>query len=97
LPPIRGQRLAGDQVVLIEILDNPAEVARIETKFDPDLFRGQVFAGGEFVQHPRLAQRERTFQQLLVENAELAGVEAVEGAHRRYLVVGVLPEHASPR
>ena len=90
LPPVRRQRLAGDQPVFIEILDDPAEVARIKTKLDPDLFGGQVFAGGEFVQHPRLAQRERAFQQLLVEHAELAGVEAVEGPHRRDPVVGIL-------
>jgi hypothetical protein len=30
---------------------------------------------------------------LLVENAEPARVEAIEGTHRRYLVVGFLPEH----
>ena len=97
LPPVRGQRLAGDQPAVVEILDDPAEIAGIETELDPDLLRRQVFAGGELVQHPRLAQRERAFQQVLVEHAELAGVEAVEGAYRRDLAVGIRLGHGAPR
>jgi len=45
LPPVRRQRLAGDQPVVVEILDDPAEVARIKTKSDPDLLGGRIFLG----------------------------------------------------
>jgi len=31
LPPVRRQRLAGDQPAVVEILDDPAEVAWIKT------------------------------------------------------------------
>src|ERR1700688_1830651 len=102
LPAVRGQRLAGDQSAIIEILDDPAEIAGIEAEFGSDLLGGQVVPVRELVQHPRLAQRERTFHQVLVAHAELAGVEAVEGAYRCDLVVGILwgrilQNHGAPR
>ncbi len=90
LPAVRRQRLAGDQPVVVEILHDPAEIAGIEAEFGADLLGGRVVPVREFVQHPRLAQRERAFQQMLVEHAELAGVETVEGAYRCDLVVGIL-------
>jgi len=68
---------------------NPAEAHPvgfqwfIKAKLDPDFFGGQVFPVRQLVQHPRLAERERAFQQLLVENAELARVEAVRHAPLR--------------
>ena len=82
LPAVRRQRLAGDQAVFVEFLDDAAEVAGIEAEFDPDLLGGQLFPVRQFVQHPRLAQRERAFQQLLIEHAELAGIEPVESPDR---------------
>jgi len=38
----------------------------------------KLVAMGEFVEHPRLAQRVGALHQMLVEDAELAGIEAVE-------------------
>src|ERR1700722_10699964 len=96
LPPVRGQRLSGNQPAVVEILDNPGEIARIKAKLDPDLLRSRVLPVCDLVQHPRLAQRERTFQQLLIEHAELAGVEAVEGPYRRDLAIGIWLGHRSP-
>ena len=96
MPPVGRQRLAGDQPGFIEILHDPAEIAGIEAQFGADLLGREIFAVGEFVQHPRLAQRERAFQELLVEHAELAGVEAVEGADRRDLLFGIRLGHGLP-
>ena len=50
---------------------------------------------GEFVQHPGLAQRVGALQELLVQHAELAGVEAVEGAHRRDFLFGIQLGHGN--
>ena len=96
LPAIGRQRLAGDQSGFIEILHDPAEIAGIEAQFGADLLCREIFAVGEFVQHPRLAQRERALQELLVQHAELAGVEAVEGADRRDLLFGIQLGHGTP-
>ena len=57
------------------------------------LQRRQIVAVRELVQHPRLAQRERAFQQMLVEDAELACVETVERANRCDLLIGLLAGH----
>jgi len=43
----------------------------------------------EFVHDPRLAQRKRAVQEVLVENAKLTGIEAVEAANRRDLLVKI--------
>ena len=45
LPAVRRQRLAGDQSVFVEFLDDAAEVAGIEAEFDPDLLGGQRLPG----------------------------------------------------
>jgi len=87
LPAIRKDRFAGDQPVLIEFLDDAAEVPGIKTQFGADLLGRRVFPVRKLVEDARLAQRQRAFQEPLVENAELAGIEAVESANRRYLVV----------
>jgi hypothetical protein len=97
LPPVRGKRRPGNQSLVVEILNDPAEVARIKAKLDPDLLGGRIFAGGDLVQHPRFAQRERTFQELLIEHAELAGVEAVKGPHRGYLAVRIWLGHGASK
>ena len=95
LPAVGRQRLAGDQAGFIEILHDPAEIAGIETQFGADLLGREILAVGEFVQHPGFAQRERALQQLLVEYAELAGIEAVEGADRRDLLFGIQLGHGT--
>ncbi|HWX35786.1 MAG TPA: hypothetical protein VNZ53_51265, partial [Steroidobacteraceae bacterium] len=67
-PAIRKDRFAGDQPVLIEFLDDAAEVAGIKTQFGADLLCRRVFSVRKLVEDPRLAQRERAFQEPLVEN-----------------------------
>src|SRR4029077_7407024 len=97
LPPVGGERLAGDQPVFVEFLDDAAEIAGVEAELSPDLLGGQLLPVRELVEHPRLAQRERALHQMLVEHAELAGVEAVERANRRDLAVGIRLGHRTPR
>src|SRR5579864_8129337 len=84
LPPVRRQRFAADQTVIVKLLDDAAEVAGIEVELGPDFLGGRAVPVRQFVQHPRLAQRELT-QKPLAEHAELARIKAVERANRRYL------------
>src|SRR5579872_5325110 len=95
LPPVRRQRFAADQAVIVKLLHDAAEVTRIEVEFGPDFFGGRAVAVRQFIQHPRLAQRELT-QKPLAEHTELARVKAVEGANRRYVVFMVW-EHGAPQ
>src|SRR5437868_15502109 len=52
---------------------------------------------GEFIEHPRLAQRVGALHQMLVEHPELAGVEAIEVANRRDLAIGLVLGDGTPR
>src|ERR1700720_2066868 len=84
LSAVRGQRFAADQAVIVEFLDDAAEIAGVEIEFYPDLLGCRAIPVRKFVQHPRFAQRERAFEKPLPEHAKLAGVKAIEGANRRY-------------
>ena len=90
LAAIRREWFADDQATLVETLDDSAEVAGIEAEFRPDLLGRRLVAMGEFIEHPRLAQRVGALHQMLVEHPELVGVEAVEGANRRDLAIGLV-------
>src|SRR6185312_6494032 len=58
LTAVARQGLSRDQPLLVEILDDAAEIAGVEPELDPDLLRGEVLAMRELVEHARLAQRE---------------------------------------
>src|SRR6185437_40154 len=88
LSPVGGKRLSTDQPLLVETLDDAAEIAGVEAELDADFLCREVVAMGQFVKHPRLAQRERAFCQMLVQHPELARIEAVEGADCGDLAVG---------
>src|SRR5215472_13553286 len=96
LPPVRRQYLSRNQPVFVKFLDDPAEITGIQSKLEPDLLRRELAAMGELVHHPRLAQRERGFEQVLIKNLELAGVEAVERANGRDLLGGFSKGHGAP-
>src|SRR5262249_44622929 len=102
LPPVGGERLAGDQAAVFKVLHDAAEVARIEAQLAADLLGGQVVPVRELIDHPCLAQRVGAFVNVLVEHADLAGIGAVEGPHRGDLAVGNICSqfdlgHGSPR
>ena len=88
LAPVRGRGLAGDQALVLQVLDDPAEIAGIQPQFCSDLLRRRMVAVRELIQHPRLGERERAVEQLLLEHAEPPGVEPVEGPHRCDQIVG---------
>jgi len=88
-------RASGDQPLLIEILDDAAEIAGIEPQLDADVLCGQLVAMRQLVEHPRLAERERALAEMLVEHAELAGIEAVESTDGSDLAVGVDERHGN--
>ncbi len=81
LPRIGLGRGALDQAALLELLQQPAEIAGVEAEIAREVGGGQAVAMRQFVEHARLGQREGAFQQPFVEQPDLAGVEAVEGPH----------------
>ncbi len=90
LPAVAGSGLRAIRPLLVEVLHDAAEIAGVEPERDADLLGRLLATMGQLVEHARLAQRERALQELLVEHAELPGVEAVEGANRLDLVVSDL-------
>src|SRR3954471_10137802 len=80
LAAVGGQGRAADQALFAKTLDDAAEITGVEPERDADLLGRDGVALRKLVEHPRLGQGERALQQLLVEHAELARVEAVEGA-----------------
>jgi len=83
LPPIGRRGFAPDQPELLESVKDAAEVTGVEAKRTADVGRGGGAAQMNFVEHPRLGERERTVQPAVGKHAQVLGVEAVEAPHRR--------------
>ncbi|MHC2777429.1 hypothetical protein ACVIM7_006920 [Bradyrhizobium liaoningense] len=63
MPAVRGQGLSRDQPLLVEALDDAAEIAGIETELVSDLFCGKVVAMGELVAD--FTDREHRFRAIV--------------------------------
>ena len=61
-----------------ELPQDAAEIARVEAQLAPDLAGAQPFAPGQLVEDPRFGERQGAVQEVLLEHADLAGVEAIE-------------------
>jgi hypothetical protein len=85
-----------DDLASLQGLQGAAEESGIEPQRTDQIGRGAVRPLADFVNDPGFLQRPGTVQQLRFDDAELAGIEAVEGADRRDLVVGIL-RHGVPR
>jgi hypothetical protein len=82
LPPVGGRRTLGDQPLLAKTLQDAAEVPRIELERGGEVGRRRLLAMRQLVQHADLGETERALEMALAENADLAGVEAIEPPHR---------------
>ena len=69
------------QLGIGELSQDAAEVAAIDPQRLDQLAGGGVAAGVDLVEHARFGEAQRAVGEVLVEQADLAGVEAVEGAN----------------
>src|SRR5690606_28844925 len=76
------RRLARNQPLALEAAQDAAEIAGIEAELAADIGRSGFLPLRELVQHACLGKGERTLQMLFFQHADLARVEAVEGAER---------------
>jgi hypothetical protein len=97
LATVLGRGLADDQALVLEILDDAAEIARIQPQFGSDRLRCRIVAVRKLIQYPRLRERERAAEQVLLEHAEPFCVEPVEGPHRGDQIVGNRFGHRAPQ
>ncbi len=77
-----GRHLLADQPILVEAAQDAAQIAGIKTELAADVARGRTRALPDFVEHPRLGERERAVEPGFLQQADVLGVEAVEAAHR---------------
>src|SRR5215831_577398 len=67
-----------DQRLLLEVAKNSTEVARIQPQLLTELGRGRLRAVSKLVENAYLGQGVRASEELLLQHANLASVEAVE-------------------
>ena len=63
-----------------EAAQDAAQIAGVEPEIAAEVGGGRRLAVGQLVEHAQLGQRERAVEVAVAERADLAGVEAVEGA-----------------
>ena len=82
LPPVGRGRLSLEQSPVAQPLDQPAQVPGVQSQLPAQLAGGRLVAVGELVEQADLRQGEPAAQQPFVEDADAAGVEAIEPSHR---------------
>jgi hypothetical protein len=82
LPGVVGRGLPADQAELVKAPQHAAEIAGVEAEVAHDVGRGRAFALPDLVEHARLGERERAFEPVLAQHAEVLRVEPIETAHR---------------
>ncbi len=78
---VAGRAPAGDQSLRLEAREHAAEVPRVDTERATHLSHLTLVDLGELEQHPSLGQRVRRLDDTVVEHADHARVEPVEGAY----------------
>src|ERR1700730_4308241 len=96
LPPLRFGGGALEHHALLEETEDPAQVARIQPQLPSELGGGGSLAMRELVEHAHLAQRELALEVALLEEADLASVEAIEAPHGGHALVEVALGHGHP-
>ena len=82
LPRVARHRLAPQQPAALKAAQDTTQVTGIDAQIAGDFGSGRLVAPGELVQHAGFRQRERAFQQALLQYADLLRVEAVEAPYR---------------
>ena len=86
-PAVGLRWFSRDDLAPLQGLQGTAEVTGIETERADQIGRGAGLPFGDFVDDPRFLQRPRAVEQFRFDDAEFAGVEAAEAAHRRDLAL----------
>src|SRR5438132_602306 len=84
LPAVALGGLAVEQAAHLEAPQHPAEIARIEPQFLAELGRGGCRVMGKLIEHAGFGEGEGAPQQVLVQQADLLRVEAVEAPYGGY-------------
>ena len=80
--PSFAARTFFEQPLLAEAAQDAAQIPVVEIEVGGELARGHVLAMRQLVEHARLGEREARVHQALLQQAELARVEAREAPHR---------------
>ena len=63
-----------------EVLQHAAHIAAVETEVEAEIFGGNLVAVRQLEEDSNFSQRKLAFEEVLLQNADLTGVEAVEAA-----------------
>jgi hypothetical protein len=77
-----GRALAADELLVLELPQQAAEVAGVEVEIAREFGRRRPFAMSELPEQARFGQREARVGQAFVQDADAPRVEAVEAADR---------------
>jgi len=66
--------------VSFEVLQHAAHIAAVETEVEAEIFGGNLVAVRQLEEDSNFSQRKLAFEEVLLQNADLTGVEAVEAA-----------------
>ena len=83
---IRAGSLPRQQLLGLESLQYPAQVATVQVQIPGELRRGDAFAIRKLVHHAHFGERVRAVQHSFGQHANAAGVIAVESADQGNLV-----------
>src|SRR5712691_1933800 len=84
LPPVAVGGLAVEQAAHLEAPQHAAEIARIEAQFPAEFGRGGGRLMRQLIEHAGCGEGEGAPQEVLVQQADLLRVEAVEAPHGGY-------------
>ena len=76
--PVAGRGRHRCQIRIGEFAQDTAQIAPIHAEIAEEVARRGFSAGIDLIEHPCLGQRQRSIGELFFEQANLAGVEAVE-------------------
>ena len=93
---IRGRARLGDQPLLFESGNDPAQIAGVQAQLAAQVRAGQLLTMRQFKQDAHLRQRKRAVQQVFMQYANLACIETVETTHDLRALTELTRLHVTP-
>jgi transposase-like protein len=93
---IRGRARLGDQPLLVETADHPAQVARVQAQLAAQVRAGEIVPMRQLIQDAHFRQRKRAVEQVFMQHANLARIKTVEAAHAVRAFTEWIRMHAGP-
>jgi hypothetical protein len=97
LPTVVFRRRPLEEAALLEVTQDPAEIARVQPEIAAKLGGRGPLAVRQLVEHAHLAEGEGALEVPLLEQADLPRVEAVEAPHGGHARIEVLVSHICVR